>query len=142
LFSGSITALYEPAATPRKPAEAVCGTVRAEARIIAAEGWMTLERGGPRIAVFLCALMMVAAMGRAAQASPAIVRGIGVRWSPSAVTVARGSVVRWRGVSKFHDVVSYGSNWSFAKALPAGSQVKRRFRTSGTFFFRAPTTPP
>ncbi len=97
---------------------------------------MTIERRVPRITAFLCALIVVVAMGGTARARPVIVRGIGTRWSPSAVTVARGSVVRWRGVSKFHDVVSYGSNWSFQKALPAGSQVKRRFRISGTFFFR------
>ncbi len=97
---------------------------------------MKIERRVPRITVVVCAFMLVVALGATARARPAIVRGIGVRWSPSAVTVARRSVVRWRGVSKFHDVVSYGRNWSFQKALPAGAQATRRFRTSGTFFFR------
>lgn len=44
--------------------------------------------------------------------------------------------MRWRGVSSFHDVVAYGSNWQFNEGLPAGSAVERRFRLTGTFLFR------
>ena len=46
-----------------------------------------------------------------AQAGP-VDPGHRPRWSPATVTVARGSVVKWRGVSKYHDVLAYGGNWS------------------------------
>lgn len=93
-------------------------------------------RGVPRILTLLCALAMVAALDGTAHARPVLVRGIGTRWSPSTVTVERGTVVRWRGVSKFHDIIAYGGNWSFHEALPAGSAVSERFRNTGTFRFR------
>jgi plastocyanin len=84
----------------------------------------------------LCALAMAVALTGPADGAPAVIRGIGERWSPTAVTITKGSVVKWRGVSGFHDVSSYGRNWSFARALPAGTVVKRRFRVKGTFRFR------
>ena len=80
-------------------------------------------------------VMLVAVLGGAAQAAPAI-RGIGVRWTPSTVTVSHGSYVRWRGVLKFHDVVSFGRGWRFDEALPVGTVVRRRFRYPGTYRFR------
>jgi plastocyanin len=83
-----------------------------------------------------CALVLVITLTATAQARPVVVRGIGTRWTPSTVTVARGAVVRWRGVSGFHDVIAYGGNWSFHQGLPTGSAVKKRFRSSGTFRFR------
>ncbi len=83
-----------------------------------------------------CASVLVATLVSTAQARPVLVRGVGTRWSPSSVTIARDGVVRWRGVSKFHDVIAYGGNWSFHRALPAGSAVKRRFGSAGTFRFR------
>jgi plastocyanin len=84
----------------------------------------------------VCASALVFTLAATAQARPVLVRGVGTRWTPSAVSVARGATVKWRGVSGFHDVVAYGGNWSFHEALPAGSAVKRRFRVSGTFRFR------
>ena len=83
-----------------------------------------------------CACILVVSFVPAAQARPVLVRGIGTRWSPAAVTVERGGVVKWRGISKFHDVIAYGGNWSFHQALPAGLTVKKRFRGTGTFRFR------
>jgi plastocyanin len=84
----------------------------------------------------VCAAVLVLTLVATAQARPALVRGTGTRWSPSTVTIGRDTVVRWRGVSGFHDVIAYGGNWSFQRALPVGSAVKRRFRSTGTFRFR------
>ncbi len=91
-----------------------------------------MKRTGTTIAL---AAMVVSLLGGTAQAAP-VIRGIGVRWSPSTVTVARGSSVRWRGVSKYHDVVAYGRNWRFDEALPVGAVVRKRFRSPGTYRFR------
>ncbi|MEO8423223.1 MAG: hypothetical protein ABI595_04835 [Actinomycetota bacterium] len=83
-----------------------------------------------------CASALVVTLVDPAQARPVIVRGVGTRWSPATVTVERGTVIRWRGVSGFHDVIAYGGNWSFHQALPAGVAAKKRFRSPGTFRFR------
>lgn len=80
--------------------------------------------------------MVVLTLVSTAQARPVVVRGSGTRWTPSTVSVERGTTVKWRGVSGFHDVVAYGGNWSYREALPVGSVVKKRFRSSGSFRFR------
>jgi plastocyanin len=86
--------------------------------------------------VAACASVLVIMLVFTAQARAVLIRGIGTRWTPPTVTVARGTVVKWRGVSKFHDIIAYGGNWTFHQALPTGLTVKRRFRTTGTFWFR------
>jgi plastocyanin len=83
-----------------------------------------------------CVCILGVSFVPAAQARPVQVRGIGTRWSPSAVTVARGGVVKWRGVSNFHDVIAFGGNWSFHKSLPVGATATKRFTRRGTFRFR------
>jgi len=89
-----------------------------------------------RLAAAACALLLVAVLGSPAHARPVLVRGIGTRWSPSSVTVERRGVVKWRGVSKFHDVIAYGGNWTFHEALPVGVTAQKRFPRTGTFRFR------
>ena len=64
------------------------------------------------------------------------IQAIGVAFSPRSVTVQRGDVVKWLGVSGFHDVVAYGHDWSFSEQLPAGGRVKLRFRVVGVYRFR------
>ncbi len=81
------------------------------------------------------AVVLAFVIGGSAQAAP-VIRGSGVRWTPSIVTVSRGSLVRWRGVLGYHDVVSYGRNWRFNEALPVGTMVRKRFRNSGRYRFR------
>jgi plastocyanin len=83
-----------------------------------------------------CAFVLALALMTTARATPVLLRGIGTRWSPSTATVERGAVVKWRGVSAFHDVVAYGGNWTFNKALPVGATVKKTFHQTGTFRFR------
>ena len=83
-----------------------------------------------------CACALVVTLGPSADARPVVVRGVGTHWSPSRVTVERGGVVKWRGVSKFHDVVAYGGNWSLHQSLPVGASVTKRFRRAGTFRVR------
>ena len=39
--------------------------------------------------------------------------------------------MKWRGVSKFHDVIAFGGNWAFHESLPAGATAKKRFTRSG-----------
>jgi plastocyanin len=88
------------------------------------------------IGIASCACVLIVSFVLPAQARPVLVRGVGTRWSPSAVTVERGGVVRWRGVSKFHDVIAYGGNWTFHETLPVGVTAKKRFPRTGTFRFR------
>jgi plastocyanin len=83
-----------------------------------------------------CSMLLIGALVGTAHARPAIIRAIGVRWSPTTVSVSRGTVVKWRGVSKFHDLRAYGRNWSLDVQLPVGVTVQRRFRSTGTFLFR------
>jgi plastocyanin len=88
------------------------------------------------IGIASCACILAVYFVPVALARPVLVRGIGTRWSPSAVSVERDGVVKWRGVSKFHDVIAYGGNWSFHKSLPVGATAKKRFTRTGTFRFR------
>jgi plastocyanin len=85
---------------------------------------------------FACASVLVVTLVPTAHARPVVIRGIAQRWSPATATVSRGTVVKWRGVSKFHDVLAYGGNWNYNKSLPVGATVKKRFRGAGTFRFR------
>jgi plastocyanin len=97
---------------------------------------MTSKERAHGLVATMCALALAVTLAEPAQAATAVIRGIGTRWSPASVTIARGALVKWRGVSILHDVVAYGGNWSLHRALPEGSVVKRRFRVSGTFRFR------
>ena len=81
-------------------------------------------------------LALIMTLAPSAHATPVIIRGIGVRWSPTTVSVSRGTLVKWRGVRKFHDLRAYGRNWSFDVQLPVGVTVQRRFHSTGTFLFR------
>lgn len=83
-----------------------------------------------------CSMLLIGALVGTVHARPVIIRGIGVRWSPTTVSVSRGTVVRWRGVSKFHDLRAYGRNWSLDVQLPVGVTVHRTFHSTGTFLFR------
>jgi plastocyanin len=85
-----------------------------------------------RSLTFAAAAVLVIGFAVPAQAAP-VIRGSGVSWSPVTLRVDRGAVVRWRGVSGTHHVRGYGGNWSFDRDLPAGTKVKRRFNTTGTF---------
>lgn len=78
------------------------------------------------------AAVLVVALAAPAQAAP-VIKGSGFSWSPTTLRVDRGTVVRWKGVSGTHHVRAYGGNWSFDRALPAGTKVKRRFNAAGTF---------
>jgi plastocyanin len=96
-------------------------------------------RKGRRTRIARCAVglasIVVLMTPTTARAAP-VIRGLDTRWSPTSVVVERRSVVRWRGVSSFHDVVAFGGNWTFHRQLPVGSTVKVRFRAAGTYRFR------
>jgi plastocyanin len=80
------------------------------------------------------ATVVLLVLGLAAPAEAAtVIRASGVSWSPATLRVDRGAVVRWKGVSGTHHVRAYGGNWSFDRALPADTKVKRRFNRAGTF---------
>lgn len=62
-------------------------------------------------------------------------------WSPTSRTISKGDRIRWRNpLSGSHKVVSYTSNWSYDKTVPAGESVAKRFRRRGTFLFRCTLT--
>jgi plastocyanin len=82
----------------------------------------------------LVSILVAAPMGEAR--AVAVFRGSGRAWSPASLTIHRGSVVKWRSVSGLHNVVAYGTNWTFNHSLPAGTAVKQRFRQRGTYRFR------
>jgi plastocyanin len=85
-----------------------------------------------RSLTFATAAVLVLGLAAPAEAA-AVIRGSGVSWSPATLRVDRGTLVRWKGVSGTHHVRAYGGNWSFDRALPAGTKVKRRFNATGTF---------
>jgi plastocyanin len=85
-----------------------------------------------RSLTFATAAVLVLGLAAPAEAAT-VIRGSGVSWSPATLRVDRGTLVRWKGVSGTHHVRAYGGNWSFDRALPAGTKVKRRFNATGTF---------
>jgi plastocyanin len=85
-----------------------------------------------RSLTFATAAVLVLGLAAPAEAAT-VIRGSGVSWSPATLRVDRGTLVRWKGVSGTHHVRAYGGNWSFDRALPAGTRVKRRFNATGTF---------
>jgi plastocyanin len=82
----------------------------------------------------LVSILVAAPMGDAR--AVAVFRGSRTAWSPTSLTVHRGSVVKWRSLSGLHNVVAYGRNWTFSHSLPAGTAVKHRFHRRGTYRFR------
>ena len=96
---------------------------------------MTRTLGASLIVAMVVGCLMLSGMSAVAQGGP-VIRGVETHWSPTSVRVARGTTVRWRGVTQLHNVTAYGGNWSFSRPLPAGSVVRLRFRVAGTFLFR------
>jgi plastocyanin len=86
-----------------------------------------------RAAALLVALVLVPILAAAADA--VVVRGRTSSWRPSSVSINRGERVVWRAVDGNHNVRSYGSNWNYARDLPEGTRVSKRFRSRGTFRF-------
>jgi plastocyanin len=86
-------------------------------------------------AALVAVVLVCVELAAPAVAGPRVIKGLSTRWSPASVTIERGTVVRWKGVSAIHNVYSYGSNWSFAESLPVGGSVRRRFTRRGTFRF-------
>ena len=84
-------------------------------------------------APLLVALVLVPTLAEAADA--VVVRGRSSSWRPARVEIARGDRVVWRAVDGNHNVTSYGGNWSYARDLPEGTRVGKRFRSRGTFRF-------
>lgn len=86
-----------------------------------------------RAATLIVALVLVPSLAEAADA--VVVRGRSSSWRPTSVSIARGERVVWRAVDGNHNVMSYGGNWSYARDLPEGERVRKRFRSRGTFRF-------
>jgi len=87
----------------------------------------------------VCAASATVAQGRG-RATPTratkTVRAIVTHWSPTTVRIAKGDVIKWRGVSGTHTITAYGTNWTFNKDLSTGDVEHRTFRSAGTFKFR------
>jgi len=61
----------------------------------------------------------------------------GNTWNPIKTGITRGIRVTWKNPTLAdHNVVAYGSNWSFTRILPAGQSVSYVFSNAGTFSFR------
>lgn len=90
------------------------------------------------------ALATTAALAQGHAASPAngragskSVSATGSAWSPSSLTVSRGTRVTWKNpTSEVHNVVAYGGTWTFNKTITAGHSVGFGFSNAGTFLFR------
>jgi plastocyanin len=82
----------------------------------------------------LALVLSVLSIATPAHAGP-LIRGSGVRWTPARVVVDRGTTVRWKAVGGTHHLRAFGGNWTFDRALPAGTTVRRRFGKTGTFRF-------
>lgn len=89
-----------------------------------------MRRSVTAVLVFVMVLVLAAP----AHAAP-VIRASGTRWSPATLTVDRGTVVRWKGVSGVHHLRAYGGNWTFERSLPPGTRVQRRFNRSGRYRF-------
>ncbi|MEA2433237.1 MAG: Cupredoxin-like domain [Actinomycetota bacterium] len=58
-------------------------------------------------------------------------------WSPDFTHITEGNVIVWKNPdSRFHDLTSYGRNWSLEHGLPPGESVSKRFRHRGVYKFR------
>jgi plastocyanin len=59
------------------------------------------------------------------------------RWDPSFRHIVRGDRIAWKNTTDYaHRIKSYGSNWSFDRALAVDGTVRRRFRRRGSFRYR------
>jgi plastocyanin len=58
-------------------------------------------------------------------------------WSPDFQHITRNNVIVWRNPDdRFHDLTSYGRNWSMEHGLPPGRSTSRRFKKVGVYKFR------
>jgi plastocyanin len=61
----------------------------------------------------------------------------GNTWNPVKTGISRGMRVIWKNPTLVdHNVVAYGTNWSFTRILPAGQSVSYVFSNAGTYLFR------
>ena len=92
----------------------------------------------------LLALAATAAIAKSGSVTPANGRAgstsisvSGNTWNPTKVGITRGVRVTWRNPTLVdHNVVAYGTNWSFTRILPAGQSVSYVFSYAGTYRFR------
>lgn len=92
----------------------------------------------------LVALAATAALAQGHSATPAngragskSVSATDSAWNPVKTGVTRGTRVIWKNpTSGTHDVVAYGSKWSFDKTISPGQSVSYTFSNAGTYLFR------
>ncbi len=89
------------------------------------------------LSVALIAAILVAVLATSVLAGRAVIRGGGGTWSPSRVTVDRGSRVVWRATNGNHTVTAYGGGWTFDRSISATGDptASRVFRSVGRFKF-------
>ena len=89
------------------------------------------------LAVIVLTSSTISVMPGIAQASSVIKAKANHSWSPSSLTVSKGTKVVWKnptGVT--HTVTSTSSNWSKDTSLSAGSSTSFTFNKTGTFKFK------
>jgi plastocyanin len=86
----------------------------------------------------LIVVLLVSVFATSALAGRAVIRTSGQTWSPSRVTVDRGSRVVWRATTLNHTVRAYGGGWRFFDAISATGNptASRVFNSTGRFKFR------
>ena len=57
-------------------------------------------------------------------------------FSPSSVSVSKGTKVVWKSACGTHTVTAYGGNWSKDTTIAKGQTTSRTFKSKGTFRFR------
>lgn len=85
----------------------------------------------------LVAALLVVGLASSAVAA-VVIRTSGQTWSPTRVTVHRGTRVVWRATSVNHNVSAYGGNWTFFQSISTSGDptAARTFRRVGRFKFR------
>lgn len=77
-------------------------------------------------------LVLLASPAQAARAS--VKATIDNEWSPKTQRIEPGDYIVWKNPTEAtHNIVAYGSNWSFDRWLYSGDTFTKRFRAKGVY---------
>ena len=94
-----------------------------------------------RLAVVLASMLVMLAMVAPPAQALIVVKASGTSFAtgqfrPKSLSVAKGTVVKWRAVEGFHTVTAYSRNWSKNSNLSPGNPTRFTFNRTGTFKYR------
>ena len=86
----------------------------------------------------MAGLILLALFAPSANAARAVVKATADNeWSPAIQRIEKGDYIVWKNPNQAtHNIVSYGSNWSFERYLYSGDSFTKRFRATGTYKYR------